>query len=290
MVAVLAFIYPVCARQAPPEEVRRIKHWISGLGDEDDSKRTEAKARLSDALEESPAGPVAALLRHANVVAARQLVRTECRELLITRQRTKREAARKIAADKLDLPLRRIIDIPYLPYVLDEVFLFAIFNPASRMAGPTAKTYVSISFATAVATPVIRRHEDGIAPEGLSRLLAACDFGVESAEDALDVAVLTAGLASTGNADGWCLIPQPDTVAPCDRWPAGSKLPRNLQQKALKLTVTPTADENAYVVNFTTWAAVGGRVSNWRIRVNSDRVITVEHHEIIGGAFGIGFS
>ena len=77
VVAVLAFISPACAKQTLPEEVRRITHWINELGDEDDSKRAEAKARLREALEESPAGSAAVLLRHANVVTEKQEIRLE---------------------------------------------------------------------------------------------------------------------------------------------------------------------------------------------------------------------
>ncbi len=281
---------PACTQQTSPEQDRRLARWINELSSKDASRREKAKAQLREVLEESPIGPATVLLRHANVVADKKEVRRECRELLVARQSPKRQDARKLAADELGLPVRRIIDIPYLPYVLNDTFLFALFNPASRTAGPTAKVYVSVSFAAAETQPVVRRHKGGVSPEELSLLLAASDFGVESAEDAIDVAVLAAGLASAEHADGWCLVPRPDTVAPCDMWPHGKTLPRDLQQKAVEASATFTGDKNAYVVRITTWAAVGGRVTNWRIQVSKGGTVKVEDREVIGGAFGIGFS
>jgi hypothetical protein len=270
--------------------MNHIKYWITELSSEDNSKRTRAEAQLGEMLKKIPVGPVAVLLRHANVVNDKQDTRRKCRQLLMAQHSGKREDARKLAAEKLNLPIRRIIDIPYLPYILNETFLFAVFNLSSRIAGPTAQGYVSVSFPATEAHPVVRSHEGGVSPDELYQLLAASDFRVESAEDALDVAVFTAALASTDHADGWCLVPQPDAVAPCDRWREGSTLPLDIQQKAVKVTVTSTHNSDTYAVSLTTWAAVGGRVTHWRIQIRTNRRIKIEHHEVIGGAFGIGFS
>ena len=289
LVTALIFMCPARGQQISPEQVSRIKHWIIDLSSKDNSKRILAEAQLGEALKKRPVGPVAVLLRHANVVDDKQATRRKCRQLLMAQHNGKREDARKLAADTLGLPIRRIIDIPFLPYVLNKTFLFAVFNPSSRIAGPTAKGYVSVSFPATEAQPVVRSHKGGVSPDELFQLLAASDFRIESAEDALDLAVFTAALASTDHADGWCLVPHPDTVAPCDRWPQGSTLPLEMRQKAVKLTVT-LHDKESYVVSFTTWAAVGGRVTNWRIQIGTNRRVKIEHHEVIGGAFGIGFS
>lgn len=281
--------YPVGRRRAS-ESAAAVAGWIDDLSRKDKSRRVEAKAQLRKALESDPRGPVAVLLRHANVQSEDREARHVCRELLFAQQLAKREDARRFAARKLGIRTVRIISIPYLPHVLDDCFFFAVFDPTSRTAGPTAKAYISVTFATAKAESTVRSHQGGVSPEVLSQLAAASHFRVRSAEDALDLAVLSAGLVSTLHADGWCLVPQPDTVAPCAMWPDGRTLPEDLQQEAVEAHARSTASKNGYLVSFTTWTAVGGRVTNWNIEVSGDGTVKVQHRQVIGGAFGIGFS
>lgn len=277
-------------RSGDASELKRAERWIAELDSADDATRKKAKAKLRQALAKEPSGRVPDLLRHANVISENGEVRRTCRELLRAEQGLKRKQARKKAAGDLQIPLDRVIDIPHLPEVLNDIFFFAVFNPESRIAGPTAKAYVSVNMSQAKADPIVRSYTSGVSSEEFSRLLAASDFEVTTARQALEVAVLAAGLASTEHADGWCVIPQPDSVAPCDGWPEGKTLPRGLQQKAVKAQTVFTPSQDAYVVRMTTWTALGGRVTSWKITVTDNETVRFQDREVIGGAFGIGFS
>jgi hypothetical protein len=227
-------------------------------------------------------------LRHAGITASTDAVQGKAKAMLINYIQERIEDARRSAALRKGVVEKHVRSLRYCPLVFRNAFVFGLFNPDSVTAGPSIRSYIVVTPGAGGRDMQIEDFPEGLSGEQYSNVLSRAGFSINGEEDAVDAAVLFTFLSNVANADGWCLIADPNVAPSGGTWPRAKLLPEQIRRGAPTLTVELIAGEakkKGYRVRFTTWTAIGGQVTAWTIDADSTGKVTVCEKNGLGSAF-----